>query len=418
MTRSSRIVRTLTVLAAAVALLCTACGSGVPPARLVTSRYETATGHRIVRDCGFSVPLPGQAHRSLWLFCDTEVTGRGGRELGYPILGAGTAAEGPYTAGRGPGVLSELATPGADTPGVAGGAEGTGGAGRGLLPALAAPQPFLPVPTSLTLPGGTLPCSGPHTYPARWVTGAAREPGSSGRALISYADYCVSGPDVFTPEGFGLLGYDPAANALGPPAQVFAAPAGGQLPQQRQEVLGSPVFRGGYLYLFGLCGHSCRDRGGVFLARTAATAASWENGFSYRYWTGRGWSAALADAAALTGTAAPRGRVGRRLPGRRAGAGHSRADQRGGRLQRLAGGGTHRALAGNPDRPGPVHRRPAGRPVPRADRPPGAEYAGRPAHLVLQPRHQPRGGRGIPVVTLVRERRTWSRRTSQRPAWC
>ena len=56
MARSSRIVRTLTVLAAALAVLCTACGSGSPPPRLVTSRYEIATGHRIVRDCGFSVP--------------------------------------------------------------------------------------------------------------------------------------------------------------------------------------------------------------------------------------------------------------------------------------------------------------------------------------------------------------------------
>jgi hypothetical protein len=298
MARSSRIARTLTVLAAALALLCTACGSSLPPPRPVTSRYETATGHRIVRDCGFSVPLPGRAHRSLWLFCDTGITGRGGRELGYPILGAGTAAEGPYTAGRGPGVLTELATPAR---------EAAGGPGRGPLPARTAPQPFLPVPANLTLPASTLPCSGPHTYPARWVTGAAREPGASGHVLISYADYCVSGSDVFTPEGFGLLGYDPAANVLGAPTQVFAAPAGQQLPQQRQEALGSPVFRGGYLYLFGLCGHSCRGRGGVFLARTAATAASWDNGFSYRYWTGRGWSAALADAAALTGPAAPAG---------------------------------------------------------------------------------------------------------------
>ena len=303
MTRSSRIVRTLTVLAAAVALLCTACGSGVPPARLVTSRYETATGHRIVRDCGFSVPLPGQAHRSLWLFCDTEVTGRGGRELGYPILGAGTAAEGPYTAGRGPGVLSELATPGADTPGVAGGTGGAGGAGRGLLPALAAPQPFLPVPTSLTLPASTVPCAaGPRTYPARWVTGAAREPGPSGHALISYTDYCVSGGDTFTPEAFGLLDYDPAANALGPPAQVFTAQPGQQVPQP--QALGSPVFRGGYLYLFGWCGPDC-DRGGVFLARTSAVAAGWDNGFTYQYWTGAGWSADLSRAAPLTGYREP-----------------------------------------------------------------------------------------------------------------
>ena len=200
MTRSSRIVRTLTVLAAALAVLCTACGSGSPPPRLVTSRYETATGHRIVRDCGFSVPLPGQARRSLWLFCDTAVTGRDGRELGYPILGAGTAAEGPYT--RGPRAGR------ADRAGDAGRGRARGGrrpeprGGRGQLPARAAPQPFLPVPASLTLPASTAALlAGPHTYPARWVTGAAREPGSSGHVLISYADYCVSGGGHVHPGG-------------------------------------------------------------------------------------------------------------------------------------------------------------------------------------------------------------------------
>ena len=296
MARSSRIVRTLTVLAAALAVLCTACGSGRPPPRLVTSRYETATGHRIVRDCGFSVPLPGQARRSLWLFCDTAVTGRGGRELGYPILGAGTAAEGPYTAGRGPGVLSELATPGTDP---------AGASGAGLLPALAAPQPFLPLPASLTRPASTVPCSaGSRIYPARWVTGAAREPGSSGHVLISYTDYCVSGGDTFTAEGFGLLDYDPAANALGPPAPVFTAQSGQLLPQP--QALGSPVFRGGYLYLFGWCGPGC-DRGGVFLARTRAVAAAWDNGFTYQYWTGLGWSADPSHAAPLSGYREPVG---------------------------------------------------------------------------------------------------------------
>jgi len=296
MARSSRIVRTLTVLAAALAVLCTACGSGRPPPRLVMSRYEIATGHRIVRDCGFSVPLPGQARRSLWLFCDTAVTGRGGRELGYPILGAGTAAEGPYTAGRGPGVLSELATPGTDP---------AGASGAGLLPALAAPQPFLPLPASLTRPASTVPCSaGSRIYPARWVTGAAREPGSSGHVLISYTDYCVSGGDTFTAEGFGLLDYDPAANALGPPAPVFTAQPGQLLPQP--QALGSPVFRGGYLYLFGWCGPGC-DRGGVFLARTRAVAAAWDNGFTYQYWTGLGWSADPSHAAPLSGYREPVG---------------------------------------------------------------------------------------------------------------
>jgi hypothetical protein len=300
MTRTSRIVRNLTALAVALALLCTACGSGSPQPRLVTSRYETATGHRIVRDCGFSVPLPGQARRSLWLFCDTLVTGRHGQVIGYPILGAGTAAEGPYVAGRGPGALTELATPAElATPGT----DPAGAPGAGLLPALAAPQPFLPVPASLTLPASTVPCSaGPRIYPARWVTGAAREPGSSGHVLISYTDYCVSGGGTFTPEEFGLLDYDPAANALGPPAPVFTAQPGQQLPQP--QAFGSPVFRGGYLYLFGWCGPDC-DRGGVFLARTSAVAPGWDNGFTYQYWTGVGWSADLSRAAPVTGYREP-----------------------------------------------------------------------------------------------------------------
>jgi len=298
MAHSSRVVRTLTVLAAALVLLCTACGSGrPPPPQPVVSRYETATGHRIVRDCGFSVPLPGQLRRSLWLFCDTVVTSRQGRELGYPILGAGTAAEGFYVAGRGPGALAELATPSADAPGAV-----AGGPGRGQLPPRAAPQPFLPVPANLTLPASTLPCAGPHAYPARWVTGAAREPGSAGHVLISYADYCVSGGDTFTPEAFGLLDYDPAGNVLGPPAPVFAAQPGQQLPQP--QALGSPVFRGGYLYLFGWCGPGC-DRGGAFLARTPAAAAGWDNGYTYQYWTGDGWSADLSRAAPLTGYGEP-----------------------------------------------------------------------------------------------------------------
>ena len=290
----SRSTGALTVIAAALTVLCAACGSGPPPPpQRVLSRYETVTGRVIVRDCGFSVPLAGEAGRSLWLFCDTVVTSREDKEVGFPILGAGTAAVGPGTVGRGPGALTELATPTVDGPP----AVPAGTAGE-LLPARAGPQPFLPVPTNLTLPASTMPCAGPHAYPARWVTGAAREPGSSGRVLISYADYCVSGSDAFTLESFGLIDYDPAGNVLGAPVQVFAAPTGQSLPQP--QALGSPVFRGGYLYLFGWCGVGC-GYGGVFLARTLATAEWRDDGFTYRYWTGRGWSADLASAATLTG---------------------------------------------------------------------------------------------------------------------
>jgi hypothetical protein len=285
------------LMVAALVALCAACGSAPPRPQQVLSRYETVTGRHIVRDCGFSVPLAGRTRRSLWLFCDTLVTTRQGRELGVPILGAGTTAVGPGAAGRGGGALTEVTTPAVDGPG-APRAPGGAGALSGLLPPRAGPRPFLPVPANLTLPASLVPCAGPQAYPARWVTGAALEPDSSGRVLISYADYCVSGRNTFTLESFGLVGYDPAGNVLGPPTQVFTAAAGQQLPLP--QALGSPVFRGGYLYLFGWCGPGC-GHGGVFLARTLAAAGWWDNGFTYRYWTGGGWSPDLTRAAALTG---------------------------------------------------------------------------------------------------------------------
>lgn len=266
----------------ATVVLCASCGSAPPAAprppapRPVLSRYENLTGRDIARDCGFSAPLPSAPGRSLWLFCDTEITSRQGDEIGLPILGTGTAAEGSYRAGSAPGVLTEVPTPSSPAspdPGTAG----------------LAPQPFLPAPADLTRPATDLPCAGSGVYQARWFTGVAREPGASGHLLISYVDSCVSGSDVFTAEAFGLVDYDPVANVLSSPAQVFSTTPGEQLPPAW--ILGSPVFSGGYLYLFSSC---APDGGcgtpGVFLTRTLATAANWQNGFSYQYWTGRGWS--------------------------------------------------------------------------------------------------------------------------------
>jgi len=284
----SRIAAALTVVTATLTLLATACGSASQAVGLqrVLSTYEIATGRVIVRDCGYSVPLPDEPGRSLWLFCDTQITNRHGQEIGSPILGTGTAAEGPSGPGQAPGVLTEVTTPGRRQPG-----------------AHAAPLPFLPAPTNLTRPVSTLPCTGPHVYPARWISGVAQEPAGSGPAghlLISYDDYCVSGGSVFTPEAFGLIDYDPADNVLGRPAEVFRAAAAQQLPQQ--QLLGSPIFYGGYLYLFASCGtdQGCGS-GGVFLARTAASPARWRDGFTYRYWTGSGWSASPVGAATLFG---------------------------------------------------------------------------------------------------------------------
>ena len=282
---------TLALAVLALAVLAVAACAGPPrpsphPAPgLVRSNYERATGDLVPRDCGYSVPLPEKSGWSLWLFCDTAVTSAGGTRIDRLILGTDTAAAGPGQAGQAPSRLSEIPTP--PTPSV--------------LPSNAAPEPFLPAPQGLVLPGGTQPCSGSGDYAAAWITGVAAEPGGQGKLLISYNDYCVTGdstslgtdvPGSLTPEGSGLVEYDPATNQLGPPYEVFASSAGLALPVQ--QVLGSPVFRGGYLYQFGFCSAATLPTGcaagKVFMVRVQATAAAWQNPASYQYWTGRGWS--------------------------------------------------------------------------------------------------------------------------------
>jgi hypothetical protein len=270
-TKTRSVAGSAAAIGLALALTCAACSSAGPAVYSLRSGYEALTPHDVVRDCGYSVPV--RAGTSLWLFCDTEVTTQRGQEVGYPILGTDTAAEGPYAAGQPPGDLKELPTPGtaADRDG--------------------APEPFLPAPQGLTMPSGVLPCAGVGAYPARWITGAAAEPGT-GRVLISYIDYCVSGASAFTAEAFGLVEYDPAANTLGPPVTVFRAVPGQQI--FSRWLLGSPVFDDGYLYLFS-AGR------GIFLARVAASPGAWGDGYAYRYWTGRDWSAGPAAGASLTG---------------------------------------------------------------------------------------------------------------------
>jgi hypothetical protein len=258
----------------------------------VTSNYERATGNTIPRDCGYSSPLPGRPGWSLWLFCDTAVTGARDTKIEQLILGTDTAAAGPYRAGQAPVRLSEIATPPAPL----------------TLTGDGAPQPFLPVPQGLLLPGGTLPCTGPGAYPASWITGVTRAPGpsASSNLLISYDDYCVTdNAGSLTAEGFGLVEYDPAHNLLGPTGRVFASLAG--LPPQ--QVLGSPVIgRDGYLYLFGFCAATLTagcGPGGVFLARTLAQPGYWQNPLTYTYWTGAGWSPQAAAAASVLPGSAP-----------------------------------------------------------------------------------------------------------------
>ncbi len=261
-----------------------------PAPGLVLSNYERATGDTVPRDCGYSSPLPGRPGWSLWLFCDTAVTSDRGTRIDRLILGTDTAAAGPYRAGQAPGRLSEIPTPPA----------------AAALPSDGAPEPFLPAPQGLVRPGGTASCSGSGAYPAAWITGVAREPagaglGSRDQLLISYNDYCVTGdsgslgtdiPGSLTPEGSGLVEYDPATNQLGSPEQVFGSTLGLALPVQ--QVLGSPVFDGGYLYQFGFCSAATLPSGcatgKVFMVRAQATPAAWRNPLSYQYWTGSGWS--------------------------------------------------------------------------------------------------------------------------------
>ena len=288
------------VLAGLVAVV--ACQAGIRRQALapVLSNYERATGNTISRDCGYSSPLPGQPGRSLWLFCDTEVASARGGKIKELILGTDTAAAGRYRAGRAPSSLSELPTPPAPP----------------ALPSTRAPQPFLPAPQHLLRPGGLLPCAGPGAYPASWISGVtpdARDDrgAASARLLISYDDYCVTGSQAApTAEGFGLVEYDPRANVLGQQAPVFGSFPGVPLPPQ--QVLGSPLIAGGYLYLFGFCNAASPPAGcgGVFLVRTPAQPASWQDPLTYQYWTGSGWSPDEAAAGALVpaaGSAAPGG---------------------------------------------------------------------------------------------------------------
>ncbi len=300
--RGRRLRRRVICACAVVAALATvaACGSSVPrpgPARVV-SNYERATGDTIRRDCGYSSPLPGRPGWSIWLFCDTTIAGRHGKTQRL-ILGTGTAAAGPYRAGQAPARLSEIPTP--PTP--------------PAVPSAAAPQPFLPGPQGLLLPGTTLPCTGSGAYPASWISGVAGDPSAaSSNLLISYDNYCVSGDaDTLTAESFGLVEYNPARNLLSPPTGVFNSAGGLSLPPQ--QVLGSPLLPGdGYLYLFGSCLADAADAlttgcgaGGVFLVRTVALPSYWQNPLTYQYWTGQGWSPDEAAARTLIPAGGPIG---------------------------------------------------------------------------------------------------------------
>nr|BFE37609.1 hypothetical protein GCM10010200_098600 [Actinomadura rugatobispora] len=273
-----------------------------PPSR-VLSRYETAApGNRVDRDCGFSAELPGDPGRALWLFCDTVWSGAH-RGL---WMGA-TAASGPFRPGRVPTALTEIpAPPAAPRPG----------------PSPHPPQGMLPTPPGLILPApgpGTgpagpgpgaqatyQPCRIPgQAYSASWASGMARLPGTR-TLLIAYTDVCVRG-QVISTQGFGLVSYRPAANALGGQVRVFTAPHG--LPFQHN--LGSPVFAGGHLYLYAsVCDDqafgTCRG-GRVTLARVRADPGAWATASAYEYWSAGRWTTDASRAQSVLYGAAPTG---------------------------------------------------------------------------------------------------------------
>ena len=301
MTRRLR--RRLVLLLLAASLLAVPAGGptrplGLPAPAQVSSRFERAAGASLARDCGFSQLLPASKTRSLWLFCDTPVYVRradaGGSWALKQFIGGSTAAVGPAAAGHAPGLLSELPTPGR------GPARGTGG-----------PAPFLPAPAGLATPAGE-PCdSAAGAYAASWASGVSRVPHST-ELLITFNDYCVlAGPSpVFLHKGFGLVQYDPAANTLGSEVRPFAGVDRGAAALQ----LGSPVFAGSHLFLFGAScaagAHGGCTAGTIAMARVDGRPLSWAAWSGYQWWSGsqaRGWTSDPAGAGSIIARARPYG---------------------------------------------------------------------------------------------------------------
>jgi hypothetical protein len=288
----------LVVTAAVLCVSSTPALADNPPPSQVLSNYESSTGSDIVRDCGFSTPLPGDPDDSLWLFCDTATYGfdsAGQWGLTGFITGS-TAAEGPSTPGQVPTDLSEVPTPGSGVP---------------ALPNDDGPEQFLPTPTALVTQDGE-PCdSADGAYAASWITGVTRDAARPSDVLISFNDYCVMGDLNYLAEGFGLAEYNPATNTLDSDATVFSDTSGSALGSQ--ELLGSPVFSGGYLYLFGsYCNEvydvTCISNSGdaVYLARVRANPAAWSNPGDYQWYAGpSSWIATSGSAGSLISSATP-----------------------------------------------------------------------------------------------------------------
>jgi hypothetical protein len=281
----------LSVAASATVLLATVspAAADAPPPALLLSRFESIPGNTIDRDGGYSVPIPG-GNTSLWLFGDSFWTG--GFWFGT------TAAVGPHTRGQVPDQLTELTTPPAAAP----------------VPSNRGPSGFLPLfPEGLRTPSGApcpnqpVPPTNPgdpvKSLPVSWPAGGAAIPNTS-RLLISSVDVCVAEDDLLG-ERFVLTEYTPGTNTLSNRTRVFTNLAG--LPKQQE--LANPIFRGGYLYLFGSDCHEkvfgiCQD-GSVYLARVSASGSAWRTPANYRWWNGSTWSSDYNAATSILPAAKP-----------------------------------------------------------------------------------------------------------------
>jgi hypothetical protein len=155
----------------------------------------------------------------------------------------------------------------------------------------AAPQPgrtspanFFPAVEGLVTPDDPpVPCgsAGSASYPAAWISGGARIPGTN-RALVIWAEICVASGEgrTWPVERWRMADYDPATNRFVTFFTPFVAnpmPAG--LPETLK--LTNPVFgNDGFLYFLG--GKQNPDT--IFAARVSANPASWSNPASYRWW--------------------------------------------------------------------------------------------------------------------------------------
>ncbi len=267
-----------------------------PPSQ-VLSNFEDHFAANIVRDCGYSQPLRGKPHDSLWLFCDTVVYGfnSSGKWALAGFIPGSTAAVGPSARGKVPTDISEMKTP---------------GTGVTPVPNHDGPAQFLPASKLVTATGQ--PCDSANgDYAASWVSGVTPDPANRSDVLISFNDYCVLGSLDYLAEGSGLAQYDPATNTLNSEVTVFSSTPGKALGPQ--DLLGSPVVSGGYLYLFGShCAEeydaACIAHSGdaVYLARVPDRPSAWDTPGSYRWHTGSsGWTARPGAATSVVSGARP-----------------------------------------------------------------------------------------------------------------